>query len=75
MQINLNSPLPALGEFDVIFLRNVMIYFDMETKYQVVSRMLLHLKPGGHFIIGHSESLNGIADSLNMVRPSIYRKP
>jgi len=75
MQINLNAALPKLGEFDVIFLRNVMIYFDMETKRQVVARILPLLKSGGYFIVSHSESLNGIADSLKLVTPSTYRKP
>lgn len=75
MQINLNTTLPKIGEFDVIFLRNVMIYFDMETKQQVVKRMLPLLKPGGYFLVGHSESLNGICDSLRAVQPSVYRKP
>lgn len=75
MQINLNAALPKLGEFDMIFLRNVMIYFDMETKRQVVARMLPMLKAGGYFIVSHSESLNGINDSLKLVTPSIYRKP
>ena len=75
MQINLNTTLPKMGEFDMIFLRNVMIYFDMDTKRQVVARMLPHLKSGGLFIVSHSESLNGIADSLKLITPSIYRKP
>lgn len=75
MQINLNSALPQLGEFDVIFLRNVMIYFDMDTKRQVVARMMSYLKPGGYFIVSHSESLNGITESLKVVTPSIYIKP
>ncbi|MGX9566254.1 CheR family methyltransferase [Pseudomonas sp. CFBP 5748] len=74
-QINLNAALPGLGEFDVIFLRNVMIYFDLETKRQVVQRMLPLLKPGGYFIVSHSESLNGVCDELQVVVPSIYRKP
>ena len=74
-QINLNVPLPELGEFEVIFLRNVMIYFDLETKRQVVRRMLPLLRPGGYFIVSHSESLNGITDALKVVTPSIYRKP
>lgn len=74
-QINLNCGLPSLGEFNVIFLRNVMIYFNMETKRQVVQRMLPLLRPGGHFLIGHSESLNGVVDHLELVAPSIYRKP
>jgi chemotaxis protein methyltransferase CheR len=75
MQVNLNKMLPVLGKFDLIFLRNVMIYFDQETKRQVVQRMLSLLKPGGHFLIGHSESLYGIADTLRPLAPSIYRKP
>jgi chemotaxis protein methyltransferase CheR len=75
MQVNLNDPLPELGEFDVIFLRNVMIYFNQETKREVVQRVLPTLKRGGHFVIGHSESLNGIVDKLDLVVPSVYRKP
>ena len=75
MQINLNAPLPRIGEFNVIFLRNVMIYFAMETKQLVVNRMLPLLKPKGHFIVGHSESLNGVSDGLSLVTPSIYKKP
>lgn len=74
-QINLNAALPEVGEFDVIFLRNVMIYFQAETKRQVVARLLAKLRKGGTFIIGHSESLSGIAEGLELQAPSIYRKP
>ncbi len=74
-QVNLNEPLPALGEFDVIFLRNVMIYFNQETKREVMQRMVAKLRPGGWFIVSHSESLNGVTDTLKLVKPSIYRKP
>ncbi len=74
-QVNLNETLPKLGEFDVIFLRNVMIYFDMETKREVVARMIPLLAPGGYLIVGHSESLNGVTDTLKVVSPSVYRKP
>lgn len=74
-QINLNEPLPKLGIFDAIFMRNVMIYFDIDTKRQVVKRILPALRPGGHFIVSHSESLNGISDELESVVPSVYRKP
>jgi chemotaxis protein methyltransferase CheR len=73
-QVNLNEPLPKVGLFDVIFLRNVMIYFNLETKRQVVARLLAQLRPGGHFLIGHSETLNDINDTLSVVAPSIYRK-
>ena len=75
MQINLNRPLPALGEFDVVFLRNVMIYFNQETKRQIVQRMLPLLRRSGHFLISHSETLNGVTDALHPLAPSIYRKP
>jgi chemotaxis protein methyltransferase CheR len=74
-QVNLVEPFPDLGEFDVIFLRNVMIYFDMETKRRVVERILPFLRPGGYFIISHSESLNGVCESLKIVAPSVYCKP
>lgn len=75
-QVNLTQPIPAsIGEFDVIFLRNVMIYFDMETKRKVVAHLLPRLKPGGYFIVGHSETLNGITESLRLLRPTIYQKP
>lgn len=73
--INLTQPITAdIGQFDVIFLRNVMIYFNPETKQQVVGNLLPRLKRGGHFIIGHSETLNGIDSGLVQVRPTIYRK-
>lgn len=74
-QVNLNGPLPQLGSFDVIFLRNVMIYFNGDTKRQVVARVLAPLKRGGLFCIGHSETLNDVTDALVQVAPSIYRKP
>ena len=76
-QINLTQPIDAdIGEFEVIFLRNVMIYFDPETKAKVINHLLPRLKPGGHFIIGHSETLNGLKiGPLDAIRPTIYRKP
>lgn len=72
---NLNEPLPSVGQFDVIFLRNVLIYFNAETKRQVVSRLLGHLKPDGYLLVGHSESLNDLGQAVVPVAPSIYRKP
>lgn len=74
-QINLNESLPKTGDFDMIFLRNVMIYFENETKRKVVSNLLHTLKRGGYFIVGHSESLNGVTSGLVMKSPSIYMKP
>lgn len=74
-QVNLNVALPRLGPFDVVFLRNVMIYFSKETKREVVGRVASVLKPGGLLLIGHSESLQDIAGDLRPVAPSIFRKP
>jgi chemotaxis protein methyltransferase CheR len=75
IQYNLTEAPPKLAEFDVIFLRNVMIYFDQETKRQVVSRLLSKLRSGGHFLVGHSETLNGINEQVRLVQPAIYLKP
>ncbi len=74
MQINLNAPLPAIGPFDLIVLRNVMIYFDAQTKRSVVARLVEHLKPGGHFFPGHSESIAGLHPALEPIQPAVYRK-
>ena len=74
-QLNLMKPLPPkIGKFDVIFLRNVLIYFDNETKKKVVERIISTLNPGGYFFISHSETLSRITDKLDMVKPSIYMK-
>jgi chemotaxis protein methyltransferase CheR len=75
MQINLDRPLPNMGQFDLIFVRNVMIYFSNGTKQGVVQRLAHHLKPGGHLLVGHSETLNDIQTALVAVAPSIYTKP
>ena len=73
--VNLNQTLPLLGQFDVIFLRNVMIYFDAATKQAVVNRLVQQLRPGGYLCIGHSESLNDVRHGLQLQVPSIFRKP
>ena len=72
--INLNSELPRIGEFDIIFLRNVMIYFNNDTKRHLIERLLRHLKRDGHLFIGHSESITGITNQLKMIAPAIYRR-
>ncbi len=71
---NLIEPLPNLGRFDVIFLRNVMIYFDTPTKQQIVSRIKDLLQPGGYFFVSHSETLNGLNSELKLIAPSMYRR-
>ena len=64
-----------LAQFDLIFLRNVMIYFDNDTKRKVVGNMLPHLREDGTFIVGHSETLTGITDALSAMRPTLYCQP
>lgn len=73
-QLNLTEPLQGMGAFDIIFLRNVLIYFDPDTKRDVVNRVVQQLKPGGYFFISHSESLHGITDMVKMVRPSVFQR-
>ena len=75
MHINLNDTLPRIGQFEAIFMRNVMIYFNQETKRSVVARILAHLRPGGYLFIGHSESLNGVTSALKSVGSSVYQNP
>ncbi len=72
---NLQHPQHSLGNFDLVFLRNVMIYFDSAVKTQVVDRVSDRLKPGGSLSFGHAVSLNGIEHQLEPVKPAIYRKP
>lgn len=75
MPMNLNEELPTLGQFDVIFLRNVMIYFSTATKQAVVDRLVRQLRPGGYLCIGYSESLNDLQHDLQLQAPAIFRKP
>jgi len=72
--INLIQKLPDLGLFDVVFLRNVMIYFDAATKQKVVEAVISKLRPGGWLIVGHAESLLNPPPVLTAVWPTVYRK-
>ncbi len=60
--------------FDIIFCRNVMIYFDRRTQHVLINKMSRHLHAGGYLMIGHSESLNSIDHPLTYVEPSVYRR-
>ncbi len=59
---------------DVIFCRNVMIYFDRPTQETLVNHFAAHLQPGGYLFIGHSETLHGLDTPLRLIKPTIYRK-
>jgi len=72
--VNLKKPYANLGFFEVIFLRNVLIYFDTQTKQHIIGQLVELLQPSGYMFIGHSESLKGINDRLEFIAPAIYRK-
>ena len=74
-RLNLMGQWPMKGPFDVIFCRNVMIYFDRPTRQELIARFHSILAPGGILFIGHSESLTGIDHSFRYVLPTVYRKP
>ena len=61
-------------KYDVIFCRNVMIYFDNPTKQKLSRKLYESLKPGGYLIIGMSENLSNLETNFERVRPSVYRK-
>lgn len=71
---NLMQPLPDIGLFDVVFLRNVLIYFDAEKKLEIVRRVLPQIKPGGYLFTGHSESLSTLDTGLKQLKPAIYAR-
>jgi len=73
-QLNLLE-IGSLGEqFDVIFCRNVLIYFDRAVQQRVVAMLERHLAPGGYLFIAHSESLNTLNHALRWVAPAIYQQ-
>lgn len=73
-QLNLMQDWPMRGTFDFIFCRNVLIYFDKETKSHLANRYAGLLKEGGHLFIGHSESLHQLSTPFKLIGNTIYRK-
>ena len=63
---------PALGSFDLVFCRNVLIYFDRQTRERVVDQLLGHLGPDGYLFLGHAESLTGVSTRVRAVHPTVY---
>lgn len=70
----MHPPSSEIGKFDVIFLRNMLIYFDNENKKIIIENVIKTLKQGGYLFIGHSETLNGITKEVRQIRPTIYIK-
>ncbi len=73
-QFNLMDPFPFRKKMHVIFLRNVMIYFDKETKMQLVKKLYDLLEYGGYLMIGRTETIDKDDVPFKMIQPSIFRK-
>jgi chemotaxis protein methyltransferase CheR len=73
-EFNLMDPIKFKTKFDCIFCRNVMIYFDQETKDALVQRFYDYMNPGGFLLIGHSETLNKANSPFKYLMPATYRK-
>jgi chemotaxis protein methyltransferase CheR len=72
-RVNLNeASYPVPGSFDLLFCRNVLIYFDRASRAPVVDRLLDRVAPGGLFFLGHAESLNGVTIRARAVIPTVY---
>ena len=73
-RLNLMGEWPMRGPFDVIFCRNVMIYFDKPSQEKLIDRFWRLLRPEGHLFVGHAESLAGSHHKFRYVQPAIYMK-
>lgn len=74
-RLNLSAPpFPMHGPFDVVFCRNVMIYFDQAVRARVITQIFRLLKVGGYLMVGHSETITGLKLPLRPVKPSVYLK-
>jgi chemotaxis protein methyltransferase CheR len=70
----INETYPFEADFDVIFLKNALIYFDRENQVQICQRIIKHLVPGGYFFVGLSESMTGLGLPVKNVMPAVFRK-
>ena len=70
-RVNLNGDAWPTGPFDLVFCRNVLIYFERAAKARVVDRLLDRLDPGGYLFLGHAESLGGLPRA-RAVLPTVY---
>ncbi|MBE4620704.1 hypothetical protein BOO23_18165 [Vibrio navarrensis] len=73
IQGNLMQPMPFSTSFQVVFLRNVLIYFDLAEKQKIVENILRHLMPGGWLLVGHSESIAGYDPRLAQDKAGCYQ--
>lgn len=74
-RLNLNAPsYPLVGKFDLIFCRNVLIYFDPRSRERAVRRLAGFLSPDGYFFLGHAESLHALSGALTTIIPTVYSR-
>ena len=73
-KFNLMDPFPFKRKLHVIFLRNVMIYFDEATKQKLLKKIYDVLEPGGYLFLGQTESLDRGVIPFKLVQPSVFRK-
>lgn len=73
-RLNLMESFPFKHQFDFIFCRNVMIYFDKPTQGTLVNKFYNFIREGGYLLIGHSESLTGLKNNFKYVQPTVYQK-
>jgi len=72
-RLNLNEEIHSIaGRFDLIFCRNVLIYFDAQSRGRVIGRLLDQLAPSGYLFLGHAETLNGVTERVRSIMPTIY---
>lgn len=71
----INKSYPFRNPFHVVFCRNVMIYFEEDTKRGVVERIYDSMAPGGWFFVGHAETISGLGTRFKQVQPGVYRRP
>ena len=65
---------PYDRDVDIIFLRNVLIYFDKQDQAKVIRRLIGHLRPGGYLLLGHSESMIGTSITMRQIAPAVFQK-
>ena len=72
--LNLMKAWPMKSSFNVIFCRNVMIYFDKKTQEKLVNRFWDYIEPGGYLFVGHSEGLSSVSHKFSYIQPAVYLK-